>query len=60
MHLRRLRAAGLDLQDVVHYACLSLFIMVVILVMYRHFWQGKVHCQCEQFTFTLLTSYILN
>lgn len=45
MYLRRLRAACLNLQDAVHYACLSLFTMVVVLVMYRHFWQGKVHCQ---------------
>ena len=52
MHLRRLGAACLDLQDAVHRACLLLFIIVTILVMYRHFWQGKVHCQCIHLPFT--------
>ena len=47
MYLRRLRlgAACLNLQDAVQSTCLSLFSIVVVLVMYRHFWQGKVHCQ---------------
>lgn len=58
MHLRRLRAGCLDLQDAVDRVCLSLFIIVVILVMYRHFWQGKVHCQYINFTFTCLRRWL--
>ena len=53
MRIRRTRAGCLDLKDAVHCACLSLFIIVVIFVMYRHFWQGKVR---GHFAFTLRTS----
>lgn len=56
MHLRRIRTGCLDLQDAVHHSCLSLFIIVVILAMYRHFWQGKVHCPSVQLAFTLFVS----
>lgn len=56
MHLGRLQAACLDLQDAVHRACLWLFITVVIFVMYRHFWLGEIHCWCIHFAFNLPTS----
>ena len=56
MNLRRTRARCLDLQDAVHRACLSLFVVVIILVMYRYFWQGKLHCSCLHFVFCLSTS----
>ncbi len=59
MLLRRIRAGRLNLQDAVHRACLSLFIIIVILVIHRHFWQGKVHCRCVHFTCTLLASSTL-
>ena len=56
MHLRRIRAGSLDWQDAVDRACFSLFVMVIILVIYRHFWQGKEHCSCVHSWFTLFTS----
>ncbi len=59
MRLRRIRARCLDLQEAVHYGCLSLFTIVVILVMYRRFWQGRVHCPCKYFTSTAFTSCVI-
>lgn len=34
-------------------ACFALFTIIVILVLYRRFWQGKMHCQCVHSTLTL-------
>lgn len=36
-------------------ACFALFAIIVILVIYRHFWRGKMHCQCVHFTLVLFT-----
>ena len=40
-----------------HRACLSLFVVVMILVMYRCLWQGKLYCPCLHFAFCLFTTY---
>ena len=53
MHLCRIRAGCLNWQDAVHRACLSLFIVLIILVMYRHFWQGKQDYSLLHFAFNL-------
>ena len=45
----------MELQDTVHRACLSLFIVIIILVLYRHFWQGKLHCPRLYVAFSLFT-----
>ena len=57
MRIRRTRARCLDVKDAVHRACLLLFIIVVALVVYRHFWQGKV---CAHYAFTPRTSSSMN